>query len=104
MLHLRLKEAREKAGLTLEELSKRVNISKRTLQNYESNKNEPTVSIVSKIAKYCFIDEIYLLTGNDDIEINYEKEILKILNNATKEEKAYIYYLIKIEHIRNKIF
>ncbi|PZP12050.1 MAG: XRE family transcriptional regulator, partial [Aliarcobacter butzleri] len=26
------------------------------------------------------------------------------LNNATKEEKAYIYYLIKIEHIRNKIF
>lgn len=103
MLHLRLKEAREKAGLTLEELSKKLNISKRTLQNYESNKNEPTVSVVSKIAKSCFEDEIYLLTGSKDIEINYEKEILKILNSATKEEKAYIYHLIKVECMKNKI-
>ncbi|QKF77795.1 helix-turn-helix domain-containing protein [Arcobacter defluvii] len=103
MLHLRLKEAREKAGLTLEELAKKINISKRTLQNYESNKNEPTVSIVNKIAEFCYEDEIYLLTGNSEIKINYEKEILKMLNNSTKEEKEYIYHLIKVEYIKNKI-
>ncbi|MDD4328715.1 MAG: helix-turn-helix transcriptional regulator [Aliarcobacter sp.] len=103
MLHLRLKEAREKAGLTLEELSKRINISKRTLQNYESNKNEPTVSIVNKIAEFCYEDEVYLFTGAVENKINYEKEILEILNKATNEEKEYIYHLIKIEYIKNKI-
>ena len=98
-----MKEAREKAGLTVEELSKRINISKRTLQNYESNKNEPTVSIVNKIAEFCYEDEVYLFTGVVENKINYEKEILEILNKATNEEKEYIYNLIKIEYIKNKI-
>lgn len=103
MLHLRLKEAREKAGFTLDDLSRKINISKRTLQDYESNKNEPTVSIVSQIAKYCHEDEIYLITGRKEKNINYEEEILEILKNATIDEKEYIYHLIKIEYIKNKI-
>lgn len=74
MLHLRLKEAREKAGLTLEELSKRINISKRTLQNYESNKNEPTVSIVNKIAEFCYEDEVYLFTELLEIRLIMRKK------------------------------
>ena len=56
---------------------------------------------VLALTKDGYEDEVYLFTGVVENKINYEKEILEILNKATNEEKEYIYHLIKIEYIKN---
>ncbi len=47
----RLAEIRNEYGLTQEELAKRVDISKSQIGRYETGVNEPSASVLSRIAK-----------------------------------------------------
>lgn len=80
MLGERLKKAREYKGFSLDKLSEKISVSKRTLQNYEKNDKEPTVSTVIDIAKNCHIDDWWLLTGKGEMLTN-SKEKESIQNN-----------------------
>jgi len=45
-----LKQARDEAGFTLEELSMRVSVSKQTLSKYELNETSPGVGVLATLA------------------------------------------------------
>jgi len=63
MLGDRIKEARIHKGYSQELLANKINVSKRTLINYEKNDKEPTVTTVQKIALELNINEWWLLVG-----------------------------------------
>ena len=91
MIGNRIKEARTKKGLSQEALAKKIGISKRTLINYEKNEQEPTVTTIINIAKFCTTDELWLLTGknenniiNDNLSDGYKIDVLNI--------KAYFFW------------
>lgn len=56
----RLKELRTKKGLTLQELSKEVNISFGALGNYENERREPKLATWKKLADYFGVSVGYL--------------------------------------------
>lgn len=68
----RLKHAREKRGITQEQLAEKLGITPRALQSYESactvNVRVPNLEIVSQIATILECDITYL-TGENDIDI-----------------------------------
>lgn len=66
----RIKLVREQSKLTQEELAQKIDISKRSLGYYEKDEKEPVVSTVKLIAKFCNINEIWLLTGKGSMKEN----------------------------------
>lgn len=62
----RIKALRKKAGLTQEELSKKLQIAKSTLGMYEIDKNEPNSEMLNKIADFFDVQVDYLLGRTDD--------------------------------------
>ena len=63
----KLREQRTKAGLTQEELGKAVDISRRTLINYENGNSYPQDrKVYYKLAEYFDVDVNYFLTENEE--------------------------------------
>lgn len=103
LLRKRLKKKRQEAGLTQEEVAKRLNIQRTTYGEYERGKISPPSETVEKIAKILHTTPQYLY-GWDENEINavsemqrdvatYEENLeneIKKLNDLTPAEQAKI--------------
>ncbi|KYH31535.1 MAG: helix-turn-helix domain-containing protein [Moorella sp. (in: firmicutes)] len=76
----RIKELREKIGLTQEELAERVQISRSALANYESGYREPKGDILVRFAKALNTSTDFLL-GN---EVKIDKTKKYELDEATR--------------------
>lgn len=63
----RLKELRIDAGLKQSELAPVFNVSKTTICQWETSKQEPSLEDIVKIAKYFHVSADYLLGIGDDI-------------------------------------
>lgn len=61
----RLKELRQNAGLTQEQLAKRIWVSKAAISNYELYERSPSPEILVKLARVFHVSADYLL-GIDD--------------------------------------
>lgn len=61
MFNIRLKDLREDNDLTQEELSKKLNITRSALSNYEVGSREPSYDLLIKIADYFNVSLDYLL-------------------------------------------
>ncbi|WP_457571466.1 helix-turn-helix domain-containing protein [Desulfovulcanus sp.] len=61
----RLKGLREAMDLTLEEMAKKLGISKEKLEDYESGHGEIPVSFLYEVAKVCEIDLTVLISGRE---------------------------------------
>ena len=91
----RLKELRTKKGLTLQELSKEVNISFGALGNYENERREPKLATWQKLADYFGVSVGYLqgVTDYPSTEMppifDDDKEIYDENGNFTPELKAH---------------
>lgn len=76
-----LKKARITAGLSQVELALKIGVAKSTLSLYESNKREPDVETIKKIASALDVDPNYLLgierTVSKQQLSNTELEIIK---------------------------
>lgn len=57
----RLKEERKKAGLTQEEIAKRLNITRPAYTQYETDKTKPSIETVGKIADILKTSVDYLI-------------------------------------------
>ncbi|MGX2951627.1 XRE family transcriptional regulator [Ursidibacter sp. B-7004-1] len=63
MIGNRIREQREKLGLSRNEMADRLDVSLSALQNWEINEREPQASMIIKIAEFLGVTPNYLLTG-----------------------------------------
>ena len=103
-----IKKYRNEKGISQEKLSNLLNISSRTLQNYEANRTEPPLDILIKISTIFDIG-IDVLTNNDtkvlndlktliDIKKTFQKEMKEARKRINEESELYIpliYYVNK---------
>jgi len=61
----RVKELREKAGLSMDQLAKQLGITKSRVNMWENNGTVPRMNILVELAKFFNVTTDYLL-GNDD--------------------------------------
>ena len=61
----RLKELRERKGLTQKQLSEKLNIHSVTYLHYEKEQREPPLSLLADIAKFYDVSVDYLLGLTD---------------------------------------
>lgn len=90
-LGTRIKEARKKAGITQDDLAKRLKIALSTFNKYEKDHRVPGADVLAKIAKELNADSGWLLTGDETKQTSLEKlsEIQEMLKEVTvQEEKA----------------
>jgi len=62
----RLREARERKGLTQLELAKLANLGESTISFYELGRREPNYDILIRLAEILEVSPNYLLTGKDN--------------------------------------
>jgi transcriptional regulator with XRE-family HTH domain len=93
-LTTRLKEMRNKAGYTQEELAARLGMGIRQIYRYEAGENEPTADVVSRLAKelQCTSDYLLGLSDNplptmsiDDLSADETKLLIAYRRGQTKE-------------------
>ncbi len=106
----RIKELREKNGISQQELYLALNVEQSTLANYESNRRVPKPEIILAIANYFHVSTDYLLGKSDNISNNKEKipaDLKKYLDrsevmfdgetyNLTPEEKEMVMQSLKV--------
>lgn len=61
----RLKDLRNERGLTQEGLAKELNVDKSTIAKYETDKIEPSISMLKVIVKYFDVSADYMLGLSD---------------------------------------
>lgn len=62
-LEERIKETRGSVGLTQVQLAELIDVSLKTVKNYEKDASNISISKLKKIAHKCGVDEVWLLTG-----------------------------------------
>lgn len=114
----RIKELREAANLTQEQLAKKVGVTKSAIGNYEQNISSPKGSVLYKLietlncdANYIFQDGLDITSNQLNLTPNEQKHIKKYraLNNDGKEmvdmilnrEYQFLEYRKKMEDIKN---
>lgn len=89
-----IQEKRKKANLTQKELSKKLNISEKTISKWECGKGLPEVSLMQPLCQELKITVNELLNGQDDQEDNNQGYINYIKFNNQKNKKKIIIAII----------
>jgi SOS-response transcriptional repressors (RecA-mediated autopeptidases) len=86
----RLKELRQKQGLTLEELADKINATRSALSRYENGERTPKIDIVAKLADYFGVDMTWLagFAAGDEAATN---DIMQIYNQLTQPNQSDVY-------------
>ncbi len=113
----RLKEVREKAGFSRQDLADRLEVSYYTVSKYETEERKPDIDTLAKIASIFAVSLDYLLGRTDNPEgltdeeeqrhieldeVLSHKKILFYGEPLTLEEKEAIVDVLKIIKQRNK--
>ena len=104
----RLKECREKIGISKQETARRIGISQPAYLRYESGDRNPSLQMTKEIAKVLNTSVDYLVGKSDDttpnlIEINKEAdhELFRIVELCShmdeKQQKRIISYINKLD-------
>lgn len=103
MFDNRLKELREKQGLSMSKVASDLGIPVQTYSNYEKDLREPTAMVLIRIANYFNASLDYLLDNTDHKKIillpHSEQEdklmqLLRILDDTELlEVQSYVHYL-----------
>lgn len=87
----RIKEARERAGLTQEELAKRVGVTGSAITNYEKETSHPKEAIMYALidelgvdANYLFQDCVKIKNSSDTIENVSEEQDIELVEYLRK--------------------
>ena len=104
----RLKECREKIGISKQETARRIGISQPAYLRYESGDRKPSLQMTKEIAKVLNTSVDYLVGNSDDsnptlIEINIDdnSELFRIVELCSqmdeKQQKRIISYINKLD-------
>lgn len=63
----RIKKLRKTLDLTQQEFADKIGMKRNTVANYETNRNEPSNSVVSLICKTFTVSEVWLRTGKGEM-------------------------------------
>jgi transcriptional regulator with XRE-family HTH domain len=72
---------REKRGLTQEDLSNKLGISRASLSHYETNRRQPDYETLRNIANLFDISTDYLLGRTDDPHIEMDQDIREFVDS-----------------------
>ncbi|RLL44997.1 transcriptional regulator [Oceanobacillus piezotolerans] len=66
----RIKEKRMERGMTQEDLSQRLRVSRQTIISLEKGKYKPSLILAHKLAQTfgCTIEELFIFEGDENIE------------------------------------
>lgn len=109
----RLKSLRKDKGDTQETVGKQLNYGYTAISNYESGRNEPSITDIKKIASYFNVSVDYLLCVNDVrnpylTDEQYEdfeefRYLYTLLNEEGRAElKSYLSYLASKNNLNKK--
>ncbi len=86
----RLKIARRSRNITLEDMAKRLGITRKQLQNYESAKSNMPVSRLWEISNLLDVETVFFVEGLNKRKPFVDNEGLKILSklNNIKDQKT----------------
>lgn len=84
-MNLRIKEARERAGLSQTELASRIGVAPNTFNGYEKGNHDPKTSLLIKIALECKTSMDYLLGQTNDPTPVYTKKAPASEGEGAKE-------------------
>ena len=95
---LRIRELREEAGKTQNEMANILCISRQVFANYENNVNQPSIETLCEIAKFFHCSVDYLIGYSDDFGTipqnnttnKDERELLAIYQKLNANEKQHI--------------
>lgn len=77
----RIAYMREKRGLTQEDLSNKLGISRASLSHYETNRRQPDYETLRNIANLFDISTDYLLGRTDDPHIEMDQDIREFVDS-----------------------
>ncbi len=94
-MNQRILQVRERCRLNQEEFAKRLGLTKSAISGYETGRRSPTEPVIKAICREFFIDEIWLRTGdgNMDMEQGDPADIFSYIDHeyhCTKFESAFI--------------
>lgn len=98
----RLRELREERGLTLEELSKKVDITQATLSRYENGHRKPDIDIANTLSSFFNVSIDYLY-GNTTIKEPYKNYSDDIIKELDESQDKILYTREKIAELKNNI-
>ncbi|WWU65262.1 helix-turn-helix transcriptional regulator [Clostridium baratii] len=91
-----IRKLRVSKGYTQESLSKKIDISRKALWNYENNKRVPSISMLRRIGKALGVDLSYLLSKTPSIDtdtaakihkLGWGSEVMELTDSIPEEEK-----------------
>lgn len=84
----RIKELRKVLDLTQQEFADRIGMKRNTVANYETNRNEPSNSVVSLICRQFNVNENWLRTGEGDMFIKMDRAdmLMKWAGSVLRDE------------------
>ncbi|PAD73934.1 helix-turn-helix domain-containing protein [Paenibacillus campinasensis] len=101
MIGLRIRNLREKTGMTQQELADRIGITRHSLSNYEIGRAVPQSNVLNRLAEHLHTTTDFIL-GNtddprhsDDILIDEFNSILKLLSEDENSFKAEVFADVK---------
>ncbi len=102
---MKIKELRERLGLSQKQVAEKLNIRYGTYQNYELNRRQPDINMQIKLADFfhCSLDELVGRENCDVLNLNMlHKEEREIIENVRKLNhdnlmKVHSYIVAKLE-------
>lgn len=79
---------REKRGLTQEELSNKIGISRAALSHYETNRREPDYETINKIANYFNVTVDYLLGRTDQPQTVLDHDVREFVEHLDLTDES----------------
>jgi len=98
-LNDRIKKLRKELDLTQQEFADKIGMKRNTVANYETNRNEPSNSVITLICKTFNVNETWLRTGEGDMFIESDNTVLSKLASEYKMdsfEKAMVSNFLKL--------
>lgn len=95
-MNTRIKELREKEGLTQEEFGKKIGSARNTIANYETGNRNPSNAVITSICREFSINEEWLRYGKEPMYKLIEDKLSKYLGQIAKGNDDFIQDLIEV--------
>ncbi len=101
----RIRELRQKQGLSQAALAKSVNVDQTAVSKWELEKSFPDIAVALRVADYFGVSIDYLLgrdeikkepvTNNDDGLTEFDKDIIRRIRNLPPEKAEIVYTVLR---------